>query len=106
MFNLTETLPMKQMNLPAMTIGELTENIFITNWIRREASYSGYFATCQTTLCSYSVNKRRKFLLVLKIMTAIIDGLSSALEIAVLFVVKIVRKFFLWRKENSIQPSP
>ncbi|UJR07154.1 hypothetical protein I4U23_011442 [Adineta vaga] len=105
-FNLTEILSIEDMNYStSMTIDQLMNDIFITKWIKQEANYEKYFIACRPMLCIYSPAEKRNYWLVVTVTIAIMGGLSKILKIVVPFVVKIVRKIILYRKNYTVQPN-
>ena len=73
-------------------IGDIIANMMIEQW-QRNISYADYYAQCQPIYCKYSYARQNDALYIITTITALIGGLSSALQMFVPRVVKLLRRF-------------
>ncbi|CAF1352072.1 unnamed protein product [Adineta steineri] len=83
-----------------VTIDFLSKHLFTETW-SQNLSYMGYFEQCQPHSCSYTINHRRTFVL---LMTTVI-GLSSTVSIILWFTSPFIISFILKRCRQTQQTS-
>ncbi|CAF1197608.1 unnamed protein product [Adineta steineri] len=73
------------------TIDFLSKHLFVESWSQKVSSYMSYFKQCQPHSCSYTINQRRTFVL---LMTTVI-GLTSSVSIILRFISPFIISFIL-----------
>ena len=91
--NITALDPSQSSRFPIMSpIGNIIEKMLIEEW-QRNISYANYYTQCQPIYCKYSYTQQNDALYIVTTITALIGGLSSALQMIVPRVVKLSRRF-------------
>ena len=83
------------------TLQYLLNQMFIEPPIHHEALFSRYYEQCAPTTCSYTVIKRRDFLVFLFLLISICGGLNRILRILVHGFGKLVYFLIDWRQNRE-----
>jgi hypothetical protein len=73
-------------------IGNIFEQMMIEQWTRN-ISYVNYYVQCRPIYCKYSYVQKNDALYIITIITALIGGLTSVLQMVIPRFVKLVRRF-------------
>jgi len=62
----------------------------VNSWIEN-ISYASYYKICRST-CAYEIVCHRSFLIILKTIISVLDGLTTTLEICMLIIVRLIEE--------------
>jgi hypothetical protein len=73
------------------TIKDLVENLMIEQW-NASPVYEKYYNTCQSTQCTYTVQRRNDIIYIFTTLFGIAGGLITVLKLVVPRLIKLIRK--------------
>ncbi|CAF3386190.1 unnamed protein product [Rotaria sp. Silwood2] len=87
------------------TVENLTANAFVEQWLYN-ISYSTFYSTCQPSICTYSVSKRKDLLEVITIILGLYSGLTLILRLIAPLLISASNlvSVLVWRRNNTVVP--
>ena len=88
-----------------ITIGDLINNLFITQWLTTK-NYSSYYEQCAPSLCSYTYMQQSNALYILTLLLGLNGGLTIVLKWICPKIVRVIVAVYRYRKKrsNTVQP--
>src|SRR4051812_19453011 len=71
------------------TVKETVSKIFVEEW-NAQYSYSAFFNYCNARYCSYSINQRDNFLIIVTKVIGLFDGLDVALRLILPCIISLL----------------
>lgn len=86
-----------------VTIGELVNNLFITQWLTTK-NYSSYYEQCAPLLCSYTYIQQSNSLYILTLLLALNGGLTIVLKWICPKIVRVIVTVYRKKRSNTVLP--
>lgn len=88
-----------------ITIGELINNLFITEWLTTK-NYSSYYEQCAPSRCSYTFIQQSNVFYVITLLLGLHGGLTIVLKWICPKIVRVIEAIHRYRKKrpNTVQP--
>lgn len=88
---------------PQTTVGTIARKLFVDDW-SESFNFTAYYQACAPKTCSYIVDGRQAFIVVLGTLVGIWGGLTKALDLCIPRMVKAVRGYSRRWGQNSVGP--
>ncbi|CAF4150353.1 unnamed protein product, partial [Adineta steineri] len=110
MINHDQSSPnIKQLNASTLTyfeditMNELINKMLLEMSINNNTNFDKFYYECAPLSCSYTINRRRDFIVVLLLLISICGGLNSGLQILVPFIGKLFFFYVDWWKNRNVR---
>lgn len=95
----TQTIPILNGSLPSKfsptdTIDTIFNELMVEEWIIK-SDYSGYYATCAPSVCTYTIKQRLDFLYVVSTVVGLFGGLSVTFRLVIPIAARLIHWIFI-----------
>ena len=84
-----------------ISMGELIREMFIEEWINKNASFEHFYAACAPVSCSYTIVQRRSTLVIMLLLISVCSGLNQGLRL----LVPLLGKTVVWTHDRWKNPK-